>query len=91
MHEGLGQPAPAVPARRRLLDHVGPARINARALDVARRAVRHVAPAAHQSHGAYRRDENDDPGSPADVAPCRGDSSSRARAYPPPRHLSDGA
>jgi hypothetical protein len=26
MHEGHGQPVPAVPARRRLLAHVGPAR-----------------------------------------------------------------
>ena len=38
----------AVPARRRLLAHVGPARIDAQTFDVARRAVRHVAPAARQ-------------------------------------------
>ena len=42
MHEGHGQPVPAVPSRRRLLAHVGPARVNAQAFDVARRAVRHI-------------------------------------------------
>ena len=64
---------------------------NGRALNVARRAVRHVAPAAHQDRDAHSRDEDDDPSSPADVVPRRGYSTSRTGAYPPPRHLSDGA
>jgi hypothetical protein len=34
------------------------------------------------------RDEDDDPGSPADVVSRPGYSTSRARAYPAPRHLS---
>ena len=34
--------------------------VDAEALDVARRAVRHVAPAAHQDRRARRRDEDDD-------------------------------
>jgi hypothetical protein len=48
-------------------------------------------PTAHQSRRPRRRDEDDDPGSAADVVPRPGYSTSRARAYPPPRHLSDGA
>jgi len=48
VHQGHGQPAPAVPARRRILAHVGSARVDAQALDVARRAVRYVAPAAER-------------------------------------------
>src|SRR5438067_1550059 len=44
--EGDRQPAPVVPAPRGLLAHVGPARFNAQTFDVARRAIRHLAPAA---------------------------------------------
>ncbi len=39
VHQGHGQPAAAVPARRRLLAYVGPARVDAKAFNVARRAV----------------------------------------------------
>ena len=60
VHKGHGQSASAVPARRRLLDHVGLARIDAQAFDVARRAIRHFAPAAHQARRPHRRDEDDD-------------------------------
>src|SRR5271170_7969805 len=91
MHQGHRQPVPAVPARWRLLAHVGSARVDAQALDVARRAVRYVAPAAHQSRCSRHRDEDDNQDSPADVVPRRGYFTSRARAYPAPRHLSDGA
>ena len=91
MHQGHRQPIPAVPARWRLLAHVGSARVDAQALDVARRAVRYVAPAAHQSRCSRHRDEDDNQGSPADVVPRPGYFTSRARAYPAPRHLSDGA
>jgi hypothetical protein len=68
----------AVPTRRSLLDHVGSARIDAQALNVARRAVRHVAPSAHQSRRPH----------------CRahpGYSACRAWAHTVPRHLSAGA
>ena len=54
-------------------------------------AVRHVAPAAHQSRRPRRRDEDDDPRSAADVVPRPGYSASRTRAYTAPRHLTDGA
>jgi len=80
-----------VPARGRILAHVGSARVDAQALDVARRAVRYLAPAAHQCRCSRRRDEDDDQDSPADVVPRPGYFASRARAYPAPRHLSDGA
>ena len=39
LHQGHSQPAVAVPARRRLLAYVGPARVDAKAFNVARRAV----------------------------------------------------
>ena len=91
LHDGHGQPVPAVPSRWRLLAHVGPARVNAQAFDVARRAVRHIAPAAHQGRRPRRRNEDDDPGSPADVVSRPGYSTSRARAHTAPRHLSAGA
>ena len=78
MHEGHGQPVPAVPACRRLLALVGFARINAQALDVARCAVRHVASTAHQRRRPHCRDEDDDPGSLAGVVPRPGYSASRA-------------
>jgi len=55
------------------------------------RAVRHIAPAAHQGRRPRRRDEDDDQGSPADVVPRPGYSASCARAHTAPRHLSDGA
>ena len=51
--------------------HVGPARIDAQALDVARRAVRYVAPAAHQSRCSRRRDEDDDQFTCRRLAPLR--------------------
>jgi Transposase DDE domain group 1 len=70
---------------------VGLARIDAQAFDVARRAIRHFAPAAHQARRPHRRDEDDDPCSAADVVPCPGYSASRTRAYTAPRHLTDGA
>src|SRR5450759_5109222 len=91
LHQGHGQPAPAVPARRRLLAHVGPARVDAKAFNVARRAIRHVAPATHQGRRPRCRDEDDDQDSPTDVVPRSGYFASRARAYPAPRHLSYGA
>ena len=52
---------------------------------------RYVAPAARQTRRPRRRDEDDDPSSPADVVPRPGYSASRARAYPAPRHLRNGA
>ena len=51
----------------RLLDHVGPARVDAEAFDVACGAVRHLAPAPDQNCRTRRRDEDDDPRAPADI------------------------
>src|ERR1700674_996859 len=90
MHEGHGQPIAAVPARGRLLAYVGPARIDAEAFSVARRPVRHLALAAHQDRRPRRRDEDDDPGSLADIVPRPGYFASRARAYPAPPPLTNG-
>ena len=61
------------------------------AFDVARRTVRHIAPAAHQNRRPRRRDEDDDPGSLADVVSRPGYFAARTRAYPAPRHLKNGA
>ena len=45
---GDGQSVSAVPALRRVLADVGPTRVDAETFDVARRPVRHAAPAPHQ-------------------------------------------
>ena len=91
MHEGHGQPVAAVLARGRILAHVGPTRVDAQAFDVARCTVRYVAPAAHQNRRPRRRDEDDDPGSLADVVSRPGYFAARTRAYPALRHLKNGA
>jgi hypothetical protein len=61
-----------------------PAGVEAQAFDVACRAVRHIAPAAHQGRRPRRKDEDDDSGSPADVVYRPGYSTSCTRAYPAP-------
>ena len=91
LHQSHGQPVAAVPARGRILAHVGPARVDAQTFDVARRAVRHVTPAAHQNRRPRRRDEDDDQGSLADVVSRPGYIAARARAYPALGHLNNGA
>src|SRR5450432_4548401 len=91
MHAGHGQPVAAVPARGRLLAHVGPTHIDAETFDVARRAVRHVAPAPHQNCRAHRRNEDDDPRSLADIVSRARYFALRPRAHPAPRHVTDGA
>ncbi len=91
LHEGYGQSVAAVPARERLLAHVGLARVDAEAFDVACRAVRHVAPAPHQTRSPRRRDEDDDQDSSADIMSRSGYFASRARPHPAPRHLRNGA
>jgi len=87
MYEGHGQPVAAVPARGRLLAHVGPAHIDAETFDVVRRAVRHVAPAPHQNRRARRRDEDDDPRSFADIMSRARHFAFHARANPAPRDV----
>src|ERR1700730_9573944 len=79
------------PARRRILAHVDLAHVDAKAFNVARRAVRYVAPAAPQTRRASRRDEDDDQDSSADIMSSSGHFASRARAHPAPRHLKNGA
>ena len=91
LHEGQRQPAAFVPARRRVLVDVGLAPVNAAAIDVARRAVRHPAPAADQDRRSRRRDEDDDQGSLADIVLRTGHLALRARKNPASRHLSGGA
>ena len=63
----------------------------AEALDVARRPVRHLAPAPHQDRRPRRRNENDDPRALADLVPGAGYSAPRFATHTAPRHLSDGA
>src|ERR1019366_8795917 len=67
LHQDHGQPTAVVPPCRRLLDHVGSTHLDAQAFDMARSAVRHVAPAAHQTRRARRRNEDDDQDSSANI------------------------
>ena len=83
--------APAVPSRRRLLDDVGSARLDAEAFDVAYRAVRHLTPAAQQARRAGRRNEDDDQDLSADILPGSRYFAPRAEAHPVSRRRSDGA
>ena len=69
----------------------GLARVNAETFDVARRPVRHIAPAPDQDRRPRRRDEDDDPGALADVMPRAGYFALRSRTHTAPRHLKDGA
>src|SRR5271165_3850560 len=91
LHEGDRQPVPSLPPRWRLLADVGASRIDAEALDVARRPVRHLAPASHQDRRPRRRNENDDPRALADLVSGAGYPASRFATHTAPRHLSDGA
>src|SRR6195256_2992895 len=91
MHARHREPVAPVPARGRLLDHVGPARVDAQTFDVARRAVRHVATAPRQNRRARRRDENNDPRASADILSRATYFVLRARTNPAPRLLRGGA
>ena len=62
-----------------------------KALDVARRSVRHLAPAPHQDRRPRRRNEDDDPRALADLMPGAGNSSLRLGTHTAPRHLSKRA
>ncbi len=68
----------------RLLDHVGPSRFDAEALDVARGAVRHVAPAPDRIAGSSQA--RTDPRAPADIVSGAAYFTLRARANPAPRN-----
>src|ERR1700734_1603663 len=89
--QGDSQPVSAVPACGRLLADVGPTRVDAKAFDVARRPVRHVAPPPHQDCRPRRRDEDHDPGALADLMPRSGYPSLRSGTHTAPRHMTDGA
>jgi hypothetical protein len=67
LHKNDGQPVPVVPACRRLLAYVGPARRDAEALVLRSRPIRHAATAPHQDRRARGRDENPNPPAPADI------------------------
>src|ERR1700723_1940336 len=88
---GDSQPVSAVPACGRLLADVGPTRVDAKAFDVARRPVRHVAPPPHQDCRPRRRDEDHDPGALADLMPRSGYPALRSGTHTAPRHMTDGA
>ena len=82
LHEGDRQSVPPLPPRRRLLVDVGTSRLHAETFDVARRPVRHLAPAPHQDRRPRRRNEDDDPRALADLVPGAGYSALRpANAY----------
>src|SRR5580692_5929256 len=94
----IARPAPGrqptsfgCPACRRLLADVGPTRVDAKAFDVARRPVRHVAPPPHQDCRPRRRDEDHDPGALADLMPRSGYPALRSGTHTAPRHMTDGA
>ena len=74
---------------RRLLADVGPTRVDAKAFDVARRPVRHVAPPPHQDCRPRRRDEDHDPGALANLMPRSGYPTLRW-THTAPRHMTDG-
>ena len=89
--QGDSQPVSAVPACGRVLADVGPSRVDAKAFDVARRPVRHVAPPPHQDRRPRRRDEDHDPGALADLMPRSGYPALRSGTHTAPRHMTDGA
>src|SRR5271166_6368746 len=78
-------------ACRRVLVDVGASGVNAETFDVARRPVRHIAPAPDQDRRTGRRDEDDDPGALAHVMPRAGCFALHSRTHTAPRHLKDGA
>ena len=87
MHQGCRQSASVVPACRGLLADVGAAPIYAKAFDVAQCTIRHITPAADQNRRPRGRNENDDPGSSADLVSRPGHYASRSRAYSKTRHM----
>ena len=89
--QGDSQPVSAVPACGRVLADVGPTRVDAKAFDVARRPVRHVAPPPHQDCRPRHRDEDHDPGALADLMPRSGYPALRSGTHTAPRHMTDGA
>ena len=90
MHQGHRQSVTVVLARRLLLVDVGSARVDAETFDVARRPVRHAAPAPHQDRRARRRDEDDVARSFADIVSQSEYPALRAGTYTATRHLSRG-
>jgi len=89
--KGDSQPVSVVPARGRVLADVGTSHVDAKAFDVARRPVRHVAPPPHQDRRPRRRDEDHDPGALADLMPRSGYPALRSGTHTAPRHMTDGA
>ena len=88
---GQRQPAPSVPACRRLLADVEPAHADAAPVALAGRSVRHAAAAADQAGRAHRGLEDEGP-----LAPAAGDAGSGvvrvvADAHASPQHLIHGA
>ncbi|ESZ57353.1 transposase [Mesorhizobium sp. L103C119B0] len=90
LHKSDGQPVPAVPACRRLLAHVGPARCDAETLQLCRRAIRHAAFAPHQDRCAGGRDEDANPPAPADILPRPTHPAHRPRSHSAARDITMG-
>ena len=89
--EGHRQPVPPVPARRRLLAAVEPARADAQGLVLAGRPVRHAQAAPRQDRRPCRRNEDEDQVSLADERNRPIDLPPRARPPAASRHLTAGA
>lgn len=90
MHEGDGQSASPVPARRRLLDHVGLAHGGAQALGLAQGSVRHSASAPREDRRARRRDEDRHQNPSADELSRSAILPHRALAHSAPRDMTGG-
>src|SRR3954452_816337 len=82
---------PPLPACRRVLAAVEPARADAQTLAVAGGAVRHPAPSPAQDRRAGSRAEDDDPASPADGLPRPSHPAGRSRADAASGHMTAGA
>src|SRR5512132_2016291 len=89
--QGHRQPVPPVPARRRLLAAVEPARADAQGLVLAGRPVRHPQAPFDQDRRPHRRDENAGQNPLADERARSTGRPPRPRPRVPPRHLTAGA
>lgn len=93
VQQGDGQPVPSVPPRRCLLVDVGIAHRHAKAVKLAGRAVRHLAPAPapHQNRCPRGRVENSDPASDAHGPPVPGYDPHRPHSDPASDDVTRGA
>ena len=88
---GQRQPAPPVPACRRVLAHVELAHAHAAPVALAGRSVRHAAATVHKAGGAHRGLEDESPPAPAADDARSGVVRIIADAHASPQHLIHGA